>query len=72
MGESIGICSAVQKMSRKIYYLEDLGTDERIILKYYLRIYGKADNLSTICEPIVYLGSLNVYNPMGLHGLLRG
>jgi hypothetical protein len=33
----------------------------------------KADNLTTICEPIVLedVGALASHNPMGLHGLLQ-
>jgi hypothetical protein len=33
----------------------------------------KADNLTTICEPIVLdVGTSTSHNPMGLHGLLQG
>jgi hypothetical protein len=34
----------------------------------------KADNLTAICEPIVYknVGASTSYSPMGLHGPLKG
>jgi hypothetical protein len=35
----------------------------------------RADNLTAICEPIVYrqnVGALTYYNPRGLHSLLQG
>jgi hypothetical protein len=34
----------------------------------------KADNLTAICEPIVWqnVGALTSHNPMGLHALLQG
>jgi hypothetical protein len=34
----------------------------------------KADNLTAICEPIVYknVGSSTSHSPMGLHGPLQG
>jgi hypothetical protein len=34
----------------------------------------KADNLTAICEPIVYknVGASTYYSPMGLHGQLQG
>jgi hypothetical protein len=32
----------------------------------------EADNLTDICEPIVYVGASMSHNPMGLRGLLQG
>jgi hypothetical protein len=38
------------------------------------RLERQADNLTAICEPIVYkkMGTSTSHNPMGLHGLLQG
>jgi hypothetical protein len=38
------------------------------------RLARKADNLTAICEPIVYknMGALTSHNSMGLHNLLQG
>jgi hypothetical protein len=38
------------------------------------RSVRKADNLTAICESIVYknVGASTSHNPMGLHGLLQG